>query len=131
MLAANKIDGIEGDDESIKKCGKSSKTGKLSKSGNSKGKILSKSKKHLALEHAFILLKLVFTNIWIEENDSLRYWIQNLRWKTFGLVQASRFEGSFPKVISKNQNSFKPDYSAMLPSFAKPSKRPFSIQYIF
>ena len=45
MLAVNEVGGFEGGDESIEKCRKSSKTGKLSKSGNSKGKKLAKSKK--------------------------------------------------------------------------------------
>ena len=40
VLAANKVDGIEGDDELIEKCGKLLKTGKLSKSRK-----LSKSEK--------------------------------------------------------------------------------------
>ena len=31
MLTANEVDGIEGDDKLIEKCGKSLKTGKLSK----------------------------------------------------------------------------------------------------
>ena len=44
VLAANEIGGIEGGDESIEKCKKSSKTRKLSKSGNSKGETLFKSK---------------------------------------------------------------------------------------
>ena len=43
VLAANKVDGIEGDDESIEKCGKSSKTRKLSRSGKSKSEKTSKS----------------------------------------------------------------------------------------
>ena len=73
MLAINKINSIEGGDKLIKKCGKLSKTRKLSKSRNLKSEILSKSKKHLALEHAFIFLRLVFTDIWIEENNSLKY----------------------------------------------------------
>ena len=58
VLAADEVDGVEGGDELIEKCGKSSKTRKSSKSGNLKGETLSKSKKHLALEHAFILLRL-------------------------------------------------------------------------
>ena len=51
MLAANKVGSVEGSDESIKKCGILSKTGKLlkglklSKSGNSKDKKSVKSKK--------------------------------------------------------------------------------------
>ena len=44
VLAADEVGGIEGGDESIEKCRKLSKTGKLSKSGNSKGKTLFKSK---------------------------------------------------------------------------------------
>ena len=36
MLAANKVGGIEGGNELIEKCGKLLKTGKLSKSENSK-----------------------------------------------------------------------------------------------
>ena len=130
VLTTNKVDSIEDGNESIEKYRKLLKIEKLSKSGNLKGETLSKSKKHLALEHAFILLRLVFTDIWIEENNSLRYWIQNLRCRAFGLVQASRFGGFFPKAISKNQNSFKPDYFAMLSSFVRPSKRPSSTQYI-
>ena len=55
----------------------------------------------------------------------MRCSIQISRCRTFGLVQASRFGGSFPKAISRNRNPFKPDYSAMLPSFARPSKRPY------
>ena len=51
VLAADKVDGVEGGDKSIKKCGKLSKTGKssksrkLSKSGKLKSKKLSKSQK--------------------------------------------------------------------------------------
>ena len=43
VLAANKVDSMEGDDESIKKCQKLSKTRKLSKSQN-----LAKSGKNLS-----------------------------------------------------------------------------------
>ena len=75
IFATNEVGGIEGDDESIEKYGKSSKTRKLSKSGNSKGKTSFKSKKHLALKHVFIFIRLVFTDIRIKENDSLKYWI--------------------------------------------------------
>ena len=63
MFVANKINSIKDDDESIKKCGKLSKTGKLFKSKNSKSEILSKFKKHLMLVHVFILLKIVFIDI--------------------------------------------------------------------
>ena len=45
MLVADEVDGVKGGGESIEKCGKLLKTGKLSKSGNSKGKKLAKSKK--------------------------------------------------------------------------------------
>ena len=45
MLAANKFGGVKGGGELIEKCEKLLKTGKLSKSGNSKGKKLAKSKK--------------------------------------------------------------------------------------
>ena len=44
VLATDEIGGIKGDDESIEKCRKSSKTRKLSKSRNLKGKTLSKFK---------------------------------------------------------------------------------------
>ena len=71
ILIANKVGDIEDNKKLIKKCGK------LSKSKNSKSEILSKSKKHLVLDYAFILLSLVFADIQIEENDSLRYLIQN------------------------------------------------------
>lgn len=47
-------------------------------SGDRLNKKLLKSKKYLALKHIFIFLRLIFTNIWIGENDSLRYSIQNL-----------------------------------------------------
>ena len=47
MLVANEVGGVEDGDESIGKCGKSSKTRKLFKSGNSKGKKLAKFKKLL------------------------------------------------------------------------------------
>ena len=73
VLAINEVGSIEGGDESIEKCGKLSKTRKLSKLKNLKDETLFKFKKHLVLEHAFIFLKHVFTDIWIEENDSLRY----------------------------------------------------------
>ena len=75
VLAANEVGGIEDGDKSIEKCRKLLKTRKLSKSENLKGETLSKSKKHLALKHAFILIKLVFTDIWIKQNNFLRYWI--------------------------------------------------------
>ena len=88
VFAANEVDDVKGGDESIEKCGKLLKTGKLSKSENSKGEILSKSKKHLALEHTFILFRLVFTDIWIEENDSLRYSIQNSQYGALGRALA-------------------------------------------
>ena len=45
MLAANEVDGVEGGDESIEKCGKLSKTRKWSKSEKSKSKKSSKSRK--------------------------------------------------------------------------------------
>ena len=45
VLDANEFGRIEGDNESIEKCGKLSKTRKLSKSRNLKGKKLAKSKK--------------------------------------------------------------------------------------
>ena len=59
VLAANEVGGVKGGDELIEKCGKLSKTEKLSK-----------SKKPLALEYAFIHLRLAFTNIWIEPKVS-------------------------------------------------------------
>ena len=43
VLAANEVDGVEGGDESIEKCGKLSKTGKSSKSQKSKSEKMSKS----------------------------------------------------------------------------------------
>ena len=45
VLAADEVGDVGGGDESIEKCGKLSKTEKLSKSGNLKGKKLAKSKK--------------------------------------------------------------------------------------
>ena len=45
MLAADEVGGVKNGDELIEKCGKLLKTGKLSKSGNSKGKKSAKSKK--------------------------------------------------------------------------------------
>ena len=45
VFVADKVGGVEGGDKSIEKYGKLSKTRKLSKSGNSKGKKLAKSKK--------------------------------------------------------------------------------------
>lgn len=47
---------------------------------------LSKFKKSLALEAIFILLKLAFTEIQINKNDSLKYLILNLQYKVFGLT---------------------------------------------
>ena len=43
VLAANEVDGVEGDDELIKKCGKLSKTRKLSRLRKSKSEKTSKS----------------------------------------------------------------------------------------
>ena len=57
VLAADEVNGVEGGGESIEKFVES-KTGKSSK-----------SKKSPALKHAFILLRLAFTDIRIEEND--------------------------------------------------------------
>ena len=54
IFATNEIDGIKSGDKLIEKYVKS-KTRKLSK-----------SKKPLALEHVFILLRLALTNIWIK-----------------------------------------------------------------
>ena len=45
VLITDEVGGIEGGNELIEKCGKSSKTGKSSKAGNSKGKKSAKSKK--------------------------------------------------------------------------------------
>ena len=73
ILTVNKVCGIEDNNKSIEKCGKLSKTRKLFKLENLKGETLFKSKKYLGLEHVFIFLRLVFTQIQIEENDSLRY----------------------------------------------------------
>ena len=45
LLATNEVGGVEDDNKLIEKCGKLSKTRKLSKFGNSKCKKLAKSKK--------------------------------------------------------------------------------------
>ena len=66
LLAINEIGSMESDNKSIEKFGKLLKTKKVSKLRNLKSEILSKSKKPSTLEYVFTLLRLTFTNIWIE-----------------------------------------------------------------
>ena len=63
VLAADEVGDAKGGGESKRV---KPKTGRSESRKSSKGQNLSKSKKPLALEHAFILLRLAFTDIWIE-----------------------------------------------------------------
>ena len=99
MLAADEVGDVEGGGGSKRE---KPKTGRSESRKSAKGQNSSKSKKPSTLKHAFILLRLAFTDIWIEENDSLR--CSNSRCRVFGLVQASRFGGPLSKAISRNQS---------------------------
>ena len=74
---------------------------------------LSKFKKPLSLKHAFILLRLTFTDIWIEtefwsslfsRKRSLRCLIQNSQYRAFSVIQASRFGSSLSIATRRNQS---------------------------
>ena len=101
VLTAGKVDDIESNGKSkrVKPKTRKLESRKLSKSQN-----LSKFKKPSTLEYAFIFLRLAFTDIQIEKNDSLRCSIQNSQCKALALIQVSRFGDLSSTAISINQS---------------------------
>ena len=124
MLAANEVGDIEGGGQSkhVKPKIRRSENWKLSKGQN-----LSKFKKLLTLEHAFILLKLAFTNIQIEENDFEMLDTKSIMqsfWPCLGfkIWRPQYWQLQVWISLILRIRSSKPNHSAILPSSARPLK---------